>query len=215
MLNSEKVSVSSSTNQQGGSMYQMFQTKAIRVTAPVLAIAGWLVTIAPAMTAPVSYNNDYRACASRLLSVKVSPEAASEGCATALHPSELSACVLKISQQAKIGGLDALNGCKQARRPEELATCVVGLSQNTEEATKPAILTYCGRSLLPVRFADCVLGLRSEIKSTVTQALDTCIDGSDGMSSVTTPTSAPPTQNPIQFSPTYQTTPIPAQPGTK
>lgn len=209
-----KTEVSRARKQQGASSYGMLQTKVIRVTAPVLAIAGWLATIAPGITAPTSYNNDYRACAARLLNVGVSAEAAAAACATALRPRELSACVFKISKEAKISGVDALATCRQARRPEELATCVVGVSQNTEEAAKPAILNYCGRSLLPLRFAQCVLGLRSEIKSTVTQTLDICIDGSDRIGSVT-PGSAPPTQRPTEFRPTFETTPIPAQPGSK
>ncbi len=197
------------------SAHKMLNTKIIRLTVPVLAIAGWLAAIAPGMSLTDSYSNDYRACAGQLLKVNINSASALPACAKALYPRELSTCVVKISKETQINAVDALASCRQARRAEELATCVVGISQNNKGVVNPAVLNYCGRSLLPVRFAQCVVGLRSEVKDLdPTQALDTCIDASDRVNGVASG-STPPTKTPAGFSPTFETTPIPTAPGSK
>ncbi|MEA5626658.1 hypothetical protein [Nostoc sp. UHCC 0251] len=181
------------------------------LTVPVLAIAGCLATILPNTAIAASYRNDYSVCAGRLLSVGVTAEAASQGCAAALRPRDLAACVVKIDKETQIAATDALSSCGKARRPEELATCVVGVSLSTKEEANPAVLDYCGRSLLPVRFGQCVVGLRSQIDFPPTQALDTCISADDsvlGASSL----SAPPTIIPAGSTPSLETTPFPTQP---
>ena len=59
-------------------------------------------------------------------------------------------------------------------------TTATALSGTTYQLlTNPDKLNYCRLSLLPVRFAECVVGLRREIDVTPTQAMNTCIDGSD------------------------------------
>lgn len=202
-------------SKKGGSDYRMLSAKAFKVTVPVLAIAGWLATMIPTMAITASYRNDYRACAGQLLRVNINANAASQACAAALRPRELSSCVVSISRQTQISAVDALNTCRQARRPEELATCVVGISlKPSKEAANPAILNYCGRSLLPVRFGQCVVGLRSEIKFALNQALETCISGSDTVSTFI-PSALP--QVPggaTEFRPTFEAVPIPTQPGS-
>jgi hypothetical protein len=152
-----------------------------KLTAPALAIIGLLVSSLPSVAvSDTYYGNDYRYCVGKLLRADFTAQAAAEGCAGALRPRELSACVTTIKGQTKIAPLDALANCRKARRPEEFATCVVGVSKNTQEAINPESLRYCGRSLLPVNFAKCVVGLRREINDlTPIQALDTCIDASD------------------------------------
>ncbi|MBW4561144.1 MAG: hypothetical protein KME32_08270 [Mojavia pulchra JT2-VF2] len=201
-------------SKQGGCNYRMLQTKAIKVTAPFLVIAGWLATMVPSLAVTASYSNDYRVCAAQLLRVNITPVAASQACATALRPREVSACAANINKQTQISAASALATCTQARRPEELATCVVGIGRNVKEAVNPELLNYCGRSLLPVRFAQCVVGLRSEINIALTQVLDTCIDGSDRISSFA-PSSTPLIQNPAELRPLFETTPIPSQPGNQ
>ncbi|MEO0969346.1 MAG: hypothetical protein AAFX80_13715, partial [Cyanobacteria bacterium J06639_18] len=69
-------------------------------------------------------------------------------------------------------------------RPQELASCVVGISRNSKESADPEVLSFCDRSLLPVRFAQCVVGLRSEIDLVPTQAMETCIDASDPITNI-------------------------------
>ncbi|BAB74435.1 all2736 [Nostoc sp. PCC 7120 = FACHB-418] len=182
------------------------------LTTPVLAIAGLLGISIPSVAVTASYSNDYRACAGRLISVGVTAQAAAEGCATALRPTDLSACVVDISKNTQIPAVDALSGCRRARQPKDVATCVVALSKNTEGAVNPDVLNYCGRSLLPMRFAQCVVGLRSEISLAPNVALDTCIDGSDRISGFTPPSTLPNQQPGTQFNPTFETQPVPANP---
>jgi hypothetical protein len=200
---------------KGGCGYKIFSAKAVKVTAPVLAIAGWLATMVPTMAITASYSgNDYRACAGQLLRVNINANSASQACAGALRPRDLSSCVVSISNRTQISPVDALNACRQARRPEEVATCVVGISLNpTKEPPNPAILNYCGRSLLPVRFGQCVVGLRSEIQFALNQALDTCISGSDTVSTIS-PAVLPQVPGATEFRPTFEAVPIPTQPGS-
>ncbi|ABA23901.1 conserved hypothetical protein [Trichormus variabilis ATCC 29413] len=188
------------------------KTRLMGLTTPVLAIAGLLGMSIPSVAVTASYSNDYRACTGRLISVGVTAQAAAEGCATALRPTDLSACVVDISKKTQIPAVDALSGCRRARQPKDVATCVVAVSKNTEGAVNPDVLNYCGRSLLPVRFAQCVVGLRSEIALAPNVALDTCIDGSDRISGFTPPSTLPNQQPGTQFNPTFETQPVPANP---
>jgi hypothetical protein len=165
---------------------------------PVIAIAGLWTNILPSQGVISSYRNDYRACAAQLLSAGVTAQAASQGCATALRPRELSNCVAQITKQTKITPVDALYSCSLSRRGEDFATCVVGISKSTQQAINQAALSYCGRSLLPVTLAECVVGLRKEINLTPIQSLDRCI----GAGSTTPPGLMPP----------FQTLPIPSTP---
>ncbi|WP_265275848.1 hypothetical protein [Nostoc sp. KVJ3] len=181
------------------------------LVVPVLAIAGWLTTILPNPAIAASYSNDYSVCAGRLLKVGVTAEAASLGCAAALRPKDLAACVVSIKNKTQIAATDALYTCGKARRPEELATCVVGVSLSTKEEANPAVLDYCGRSLLPVRFGQCVVGLRSQIDLPTTQALDTCISASDSIVGASS-SSAPSTIIPAGSNPSNDTIPFPTQP---
>jgi hypothetical protein len=195
-------------------------SRAINAIAPILAIAGWLGMTLPSIALTTSSVNDFRVCAGRLRGLEISVEAVSQACATALRPRDLSACVTRIQRQTQFAATDALSSCRQARRPQELAACVVGISRNTpQEALTPAVLNYCGRSLLPLTFGQCVVGLRAEIDITPAQAMDTCIDARDRISSIpsgSTPPTTPPTSRPTtEFQRTFETVPTPANPGNK
>ncbi|AFY50155.1 hypothetical protein Nos7524_4396 [Nostoc sp. PCC 7524] len=203
-----KKAVSGWKNQPG-----TFKSHLMRLTAPILAVVGCVGISVPSMAADGSYDNNYRACAGRLLGVGISEQAAARACARALRPTELASCVVFIDNRTEISATDALSVCEQARRPKELATCVVSISRNTQEAVNPAVLNYCSRSLLPERFAYCVVDLRSQINIAPIQALDICIDGSDRIGGVPALTS--PSQPPAGFSPTFETQPIPASPGNR
>jgi hypothetical protein len=206
MLQSEK-EISRVRNKQGRAAYGI-------LTAPVVVIAGLLANVLPSMAVTDSYYNDYRVCAAQLLSVGVTAQATVQGCSTALRPRDLSSCVATIKKQTQIDPADAFSPCRQARRPKELASCVAGISKNTQNQVNPDVLRYCGRSLLPVTFAQCVVGLRKEIDLAPTQALDSCIDASERASGLGT-SSTPPSRVPTGFSPTFETQPIPAYPGNK
>jgi hypothetical protein len=62
---------------------------------------------------------------------KLTPEKISAACANALHPEELSLCVLSIVKNTNPGILaeDALKSCYRVRRPVELARCVVRINK--------------------------------------------------------------------------------------
>ncbi|MEM7553750.1 MAG: hypothetical protein AAF378_06560 [Cyanobacteria bacterium P01_A01_bin.84] len=164
----------------------MLDIKIIRFATPVLAMTGILLTSLSDVSHAVLRRkvNDFRACAGRLVNVGITAEAASRNCARALRPNDLSLCVTKIKKQTQIESVNALSACSQSRRPEDLATCAIGISKTTPADTNVAILEYCGRSLLPVRFAKCVVGLKVEIDLSPNQAMETCIDASDRVTGV-------------------------------
>ncbi len=167
----------------------------------------WFTTYVPAQAAMTSFR-DYRLCAYQLLKTGITEENASKACADALYPQDVSACVIKIERKTKLAPENILNTCEKARRPKELAQCVNGISHNLEESVKSAALDYCGRSLLPVRFAGCVVGLRAEIKLEPIKAMDTCIDASDLISN-TEPTFIPAGQEPQKVVPNFEIQPTP------
>jgi hypothetical protein len=194
--------------------FKLFRLTA-KLTAPVLAMAGSLAMTLPAyaISNPFRNTNEYRVCAARLLSVGIPAEAAGSACAAALRPLEVSSCVGKIQRRTQIPATDSLSFCGQARRPNDLATCVASIGSTSEETANPVILSYCSRSLLPVKFGQCVVGLRSEIDFSSTQAMQSCISASDRISNVV-PLSTPgvpvvPPPPSVEFSPTFETTPIP------
>jgi hypothetical protein len=204
--------ISKSPNKHGFSVFGMLKNQTIRFLVPALAVTGWVGSSLPGMAVTATYANDYRVCAGRLLSLGVTPDAASVGCANALRPKELSLCVSRIQKQTQIAATDALASCKQARRPEDLAACVIGISANAKEAVNPAALNYCTRSLLPVRFAECVVGLRAETDSAPVQAMDNCIDASDRAVSGYLPSFIPATRSQQNIQPVFESTPIPTNP---
>jgi hypothetical protein len=167
-----------------------------------LTIAGLLTTTLPSLAFRDSdrnvndayKSNDYRVCATRLLKAGVTSSMTAQSCASAIRPSEFSACVDRIKQDRKIQITpeDAVYSCGKSRRPEDLAVCVVSISKNTQRTIDPAALAYCSRSLLPVTFAQCVVGLRKTIDLTPTQSLDTCINTGDRVNNIGTGVTIPP-----------------------
>jgi hypothetical protein len=183
----------------------------------VAGITGWLgMVLNQSAIARVSYlGNDYRGCAISLLRLSVNAETVAQACAEVLSPREFATCVTKIQKQTQVAAIDILPSCRLARRPNDLAACVVGINASKKEAFDPSILNYCNRSLLPLRFAQCVVGLRSEVDFSAVQAMDTCIDASDKLGGLLpsfiparrTPVGTP-TQPSNQFNRTFETTPI-------
>jgi hypothetical protein len=165
-----------------------------------LTVTGWLAMSLPSMAVddiPTSYQNTYRGCTGRLLKVGISSEAAANACANALEPTDVSRCVVEIEEETDISAEDALSACRQDRRPDEVARCVVGISDNSKEEAIPGVLDYCGRrSLLPVRFAECVVGLRRETEISPTQAMEDCVDSTDPLSNIL-PNFVPATETPL------------------
>jgi hypothetical protein len=125
--------------------------------------------------------NHYRVCTKELLGAGVTPDAAAGACAGALHPRDISKCVVQINRKTKIAAADALSSCQRVRRPNQLATCVVDI--NRKSRTQPAdlllVLDQCRRSLLPEQFSECVVGLSRQLDFPTDRLMATCLDSRD------------------------------------
>jgi len=159
-------------------------------TIPLLVVGlAWVGLPISSATASRYYNpspyrsseRDYNTCAAELTGAGVKSEDAAAGCAGALYPRALSACVSGIESGTEIIASDALSGCRRVRRPEDLASCVVGITGISTTGTEPLdVLTYCRRSLLPKRFSNCVIGVAKQVTTySTTQMMDNCIAASD------------------------------------
>ncbi len=201
------------------SMLKTQQILGTGVAAPALIVMGWLgMNFLPGTDAIALTTGDYRACASQLLKAGITAEAAALGCARALRPRDLSSCVTDIKQNTEIAAADALPTCVQAWRPEDVGACVAGISKSTEDSKlvldkqlfNRTVLSNCGLSLLPRRYAQCVVGLRLQIDNLAPgQALNNCIDASNYVSGYL-PTFIPANRiNNTIIQPSFQTQPIP------
>lgn len=150
-------------------------------------LTGLLATVLPHSLASAStYSSTYRAkpqnyaaCAAGLVDAGIAPEDAANACSGALYPADLSRCVTRINDDSSIAATDALSSCRQVRRPVDLASCVVDISDiASEEAISVSVLDFCRRSLLPLRFSACVVGLQNEIAYPVSEAMLDCIAAS-------------------------------------
>lgn len=161
-----------------------------RLCAGKLAIAGLLAIAIP--QTPVAAYTDHQICAAELVRwAGVSQEGALGACARALYPKDLSRCVVTISLITATLKQDALVACTKVRRPVELSRCVSDISKKTLTTEVPAVIDYCRRSLLPIRFSECVTGLSRELDFTTPRLLDTCIAAEDFPRNLS-PTMAPP-----------------------
>jgi len=176
-----------------------------------LAIAGLFAIAIP--SEPATALTEFQVCAAELLRAEVSPEQASRACAEALAPKDLSLCVLRIKVLTPTKPNDALFACTRVRRPLELASCVVDINKRTQSKEAPSVLDHCRRSLLPIRFSECVVGLSREIDVSVPRALQSCITaedfprelspafappGSSTTAPLLTPNFTPPPANPVR-----------------
>ncbi|GAB4242177.1 MAG: hypothetical protein Kow00121_68100 [Elainellaceae cyanobacterium] len=160
----------------------------LRVSAIPLTIASLFAAVLPSSSASASTysstyradSEDYQSCASGLLGAGISPEAAAEACSGALYPEDLASCVTRIDGGTAIEASNALSGCRRVRRPVDLASCVVDITNiASEEAIGDVVLDFCRRSLLPLRFSACVVGLRDEIAYPTDEAMLDCIASSN------------------------------------
>lgn len=122
---------------------------------------------------------DYQRCALALTNLQVAPDQAASACANSLKPQDLTVCVNRLTSGGSIAATEAVSACRQVRRPVELGMCVVNIRQGLSAATASDVLNNCRRSLLPERYASCVVGLSRSIKLEPVQALNTCIDAGD------------------------------------
>lgn len=146
-----------------------------------LAIAGLVAIALPseAFTSLRARTNprasDYRSCASNLVDAGIASVDAANACADALYPRDLSRCVTRINGNTEIAATDAFENCVKVRRPVELAECVTDIDNLDGSVVELNVLDYCRRSLLPLRFSACVVGLSGEGDATTGAALESCI----------------------------------------
>ena len=157
-------------------MKQKFLKRTISWTAavslPALSWAG-MMTASPAMAGRL---NQFDLCYLDLQDGGISAAAASKACAMAVEPEELGSCVLRINQSISVEADLALQACFQVRRPLELADCVAEINEEVGGANGNSAMNYCRRSLLPLRFSECVVGLTRQAPLEATQAMKTCIE---------------------------------------
>lgn len=122
-----------------------------------------------------AYANDYETCATDLLKAGIDAEAATTACARALHPDEVSACVTGVQGVTSLAGLDILSACSRDRRPKEVASCVGMIHGDLTVDDSASVLDHCHRSILPIRFSECVVGLSASTPLALSEALSTCI----------------------------------------
>jgi hypothetical protein len=152
-----------------------------RVSAVQFVLAGVITTVFPVQASTTfsstyrASEGDYRSCLSGLAEAGVSTPDAAAACAGALYPNDLSDCVSRIGSNTTVLPTDALNSCRQTRRPIDLASCVVDITNTTsDEPIALSVVDFCRRSLLPLRFSNCVVGLQGESLS-ITEAMQDCI----------------------------------------
>lgn len=148
------------------------------VKSAVVASATALLTVGSLpMTASAAFvkGNDYESCVSELLDRGVVVGNATDACASALEPKDISACVNHISGDVAIAPEEALESCIRVRQPREMASCVVRVDGQLDAALPLAVLDYCTRSLLPEDYADCIVGINEATDIAAPDVLQTCI----------------------------------------
>jgi len=191
-------------------------SSSVRAFASPLAILLLFIVAIPTQPAKAernSFDYNFRVCGAELARAGIPPAVAANSCSAVLYPKDLTTCVLTIYKQTSISSGDALTTCRQVRRPRDLGNCVVNISVNTLGGSPRAILDGCRRSLLPVRFGECVVGLSQSLNLSVGLLMANCIDGSDRPRDF-----YPPGRNPLQQAPPQQplplTVPPPSPPGS-
>ena len=145
--------------------------------------------------------NEFTLCSIELQKIGIEANQAGNACAEAIEPKDLSSCAMRINYETPISAPIALDGCFRVRRPLELSQCVgniyreiikeddedITLGNRPSEHLQPSLLSldYCRRSLLPLTFSECVVGISNsdyypeeeEVFSvSFENALSACID---------------------------------------
>lgn len=159
-------------------LYSVGQLAITKSAVPVVAIASLFTLVIP--NRPAVALNEFQLCAAQLVRLaRVSPEDAVAACSDTLNPKEISRCVVTIHKLTPTLTPDALVACKRVRRPVELSRCMFDITDNTRDSQPIAVLDYCRRSLLPLRYAQCVVGLSRETDFSSGQVMESCIRAED------------------------------------
>lgn len=150
----------------------------MKMTAGIGAIAVGLL-LAPATTVPAKALNadpgSYSSCLSDLTSTGLATDLAAEACAGAFHPRQLARCVTRLEDLSELTATNRLSACSRNRRPDDLASCVIDITDDLGSSAAPAALNHCRLSLLPQRFANCVLGVGAIEGLDAIATLDLCL----------------------------------------
>jgi hypothetical protein len=154
-----------------------FLASAVRRQCSVIpfALVAGLAAPLVILHAPRAIANDFETCTSRLIGAGVEAVAAAGACGQALHPTDLASCTLGVTGTAEVSAEQALMACQSDRRPDQLATCVTDIYGSLDVASATAVLNNCRLSILPVRFADCVVGVADAASLTTAESMNQCI----------------------------------------
>lgn len=144
---------------------------------PVIQIATAVLMAAPlpfAVQRPAAAN-EFESCANGLIEAGIEPSIAGSACGQALHPEEVSACVVGVVDAADVSALSALSACSRDRRPKEVANCVADIHSSLAVDNSSEVLSRCHLSVLPERYSACVVGLSDGVGLTVIDSLDKCL----------------------------------------
>ena len=158
-------------------LHSALSSRITRWSAIPLVTAGLLGAVAAPLPPALAQVNDYdyTRCAEDLLAAGLDDETIAAACALAYRPQEVSSCVVDVTDATAIAPKDALSACSRDRRPLEVATCVTGIHQDLTVADSKTVLDYCHRSLLPVRYSDCVISLAETVGLSTEESLAQCI----------------------------------------
>ncbi|MBF2028481.1 MAG: hypothetical protein IGS48_17235 [Oscillatoriales cyanobacterium C42_A2020_001] len=146
-------------------------------SAGMIALSGLVAAAFPGTPAIAAKDSrdDFRRCAANLARLELPQEEVVSACSRAFNPQGLWNCVTDVTRDG-YAATDALNACRQVRQPEEMASCVSSIRRTLKDAAVPEVLDSCRRSLLPVRYSDCVVGVSRGESGVATNALQSCND---------------------------------------
>lgn len=148
-----------------------------RLSVPLAAIA--ISSLAGlGLSAPAARAADFSDCAATLAGLGLAAPVAAAACAQAQFPAELSSCTDRLTSSLKLAAADSLATCRSVRKPLAVASCAERL-QAAGNATPALIADGCRLSLIPDRYADCVLGLGDSLDLTRDQLLRACANNGD------------------------------------
>ena len=139
--------------------------------------AGFFFMVSPSRPADAAVGGQFQVCAEELEQAGLPANQVAAACADALRPKDLSLCVLSMNQEVGVSAEEALFNCGRDRRPLELATCVLDINQFLEADDLRMIIENCRRSVLPLRYSECVVGLSNTPSEAIgpVEALEECL----------------------------------------
>lgn len=154
-----------------------FPASPIRRQCPAIPFAVIAGLAAPLvlLSAPQAIATDFETCTRRLIEAGLDGATAAGNCGQALHPTDLARCVVDITKATDLAVEQTLVACQSDRRPQELATCVSDIHQNLAVDNSAAVLNNCRRSILPTRYADCVVGVAKAAELAPADSMAQCM----------------------------------------